>query len=261
LLDFKTERSQRNFRRDLKRGEHALKDCRAGIEQARNRRHRPDAIKMPFFQLETSRKKALCELLDLSFSWSNEQPLFEHVSLSIDRGERLALEGPNGSGKSTLLDLMCQKMLPLAGEVRMATENVMYLDQQHSLLDFEKSVFENLPLSFQTEKNRSVARYHLSCFFIGEEKLNLPVKKLSGGERLKLCLALGFIDGNLPELLILDEPTNHVDLESLEVVEEFLASYPGALLVVSHDEQFKRNLGCGRLDVRDFRPRRIESSL
>ena len=170
--------------------------------------------------------------------------LVRDLSLRIMRGDRLGLIGPNGAGKSTLLKLILGTLPPDSGTVRLGTKlRIAYFDQLREALDGEKTVVETIsPGSewVETAGGRKHVLSYLGDFLFSPQRADTPVRVLSGGERNRLLLARLFA---LPaNLLVLDEPTNDLDIESLELLEETLQTYAGTLLLVSHDRTFLDNV-------------------
>jgi ATP-binding cassette subfamily F protein uup len=173
-----------------------------------------------------------------------ERVVVEDLDLRILRGDRLGLVGPNGAGKSTLLKLILGELEPDAGTVRLGTGlSVAYFDQLRAELDNECSVAQAVnPGSDWVEVNgerRHIVSY-LGDFLFSPQRLDAPVRLLSGGERNRLLLAKLF--SRPANVLVLDEPTNDLDIESLELLEDTLQRYPGTLLLVSHDRTFLDNV-------------------
>ncbi|MCT9845624.1 ATP-binding cassette domain-containing protein [Leclercia adecarboxylata ATCC 23216 = NBRC 102595] len=158
----------------------------------------------------------------------------------MDGPMRVALRGPNGSGKSTLLKTILGECTPVDGACRVSV-NVAYLDQHLSQLDLTQSVISHLNLH-NTPLEEGVLRSRLAQLQLGADKVTLPLAELSGGERLKAALACVLWREKATQLLLLDEPTNHLDLASMQAIEAALTGFPGALLVVSHDEHFLEGL-------------------
>lgn len=158
----------------------------------------------------------------------------------MDGPMRVALKGPNGCGKSTLLKTILGEIAPRSGTCRVSV-SCAYLDQHLSRLDLSQSVITHLNLS-HTPLEEGVLRTRLAQLQLGADKVTLPLAELSGGERLKAALACVLWRAEATQLLLLDEPTNHLDLASVQAIEAALAGFPGALLVVSHDEAFLRGL-------------------
>ncbi|WP_022963458.1 ABC-F family ATP-binding cassette domain-containing protein [Halopseudomonas pelagia] len=163
------------------------------------------------------------------------------ISLRLDGQQRLGIIGPNGCGKSTLLKLLAGQLQPLDGSCTMRVESA-YLDQQLECLEPTQSILEQL-LAVNRSAGEGVLRMRLAQLGLDAQKIVVPSGLLSGGERLKAALACVLYAEKPPGLLLLDEPTNHLDLPSLQALEEMLRSYPGALVVVSHDEVFMEQLG------------------
>lgn len=166
--------------------------------------------------------------------------LVRDFSLLVQRGDRIGLIGVNGSGKTTLLKLLLGELTPDAGSVRVGTNlAVAYFDQQRGQLDLDAAVRENVaPGTDEVEidgKKRHVVSY-LGDFLFTPEQLRAPTRTLSGGERNRLLLARLFTQP--ANLLVLDEPTNDLDVETLELLEALLADYDGTLMIVSHDRAF-----------------------
>jgi len=162
------------------------------------------------------------------------------ITFRMDGPMRIALKGPNGCGKSTLLKTILGEIAPRSGTCKVSV-SCAYLDQHLSQLDLSQSVMTHLNLS-HTPLEEGVLRTRLAQLQLGADKVTLPLAELSGGERLKAALACVLWRAEATQLLLLDEPTNHLDLASVQAIEAALAGFPGALLVVSHDEAFLRGL-------------------
>ena len=177
---------------------------------------------------------------NVGFSYGENLPIVKDFSCKVLRGERIGIIGGNGSGKTTLLNLLTGRLLPDSGSVTQGTRvEPVYLDQLRGSLDPEKTVLENIAEDRDEVHVCGVKKHvysYLQDFLFTPQRARTPVKALSGGERARLVLAKRFMDpGNL---LVLDEPTNDLDIETLELLEEQLMSYTGTLLLVSHDREF-----------------------
>jgi ATP-binding cassette subfamily F protein uup len=181
---------------------------------------------------------------NLSYRYADAEPLIEDFSTTIVRGDRVGILGNNGVGKTTLLRLLLGELKPDTGTVKLGTNlEIGYFDQLRGALDIEKSVAENVGdgKTYITinGKDRHVVGY-LKGFLFDAKRAMTPVKALSGGERNRVILARLFTQP--ANLLVLDEPTNDLDMETLDVLEDRLTEFSGTLLVVSHDRQFLDNV-------------------
>jgi ATP-binding cassette subfamily F protein uup len=189
--------------------------------------------------------RLVIELKQASFGYSpDDAPVIRDLSTVVMRGDKVGILGPNGSGKTTLLRLMLGQLHPQSGSVRQGTRlEIAYFDQLHAQLDEERSVLENVTDGSERitvgGRSRHVIGY-LEDFLFSPEQTRQAVKKLSGGERNRLLLARLFTRPS--NMLVLDEPTNDLDLETLELLEELLADYQGTVLLVSHDREFLNNV-------------------
>lgn len=213
----------------------ALKQLR---EEHKARRYQQGKVTLQSNQGEQSGKKVI-EVKDLSFKWAN-QPIIQDFSTLIVRGDKVGIIGENGCGKSTLLSLLLGKQSPQEGEINLGTNiQIAYFDQHRDQLDESKAVVDSvLEESDYVEVNghRKHIMSYLGDFLFAPDRARQPVKALSGGERNRLLLARVFAKPS--NLLILDEPTNDLDIETLELLEELLLDYTGTLLIVSHDRAF-----------------------
>jgi len=217
----------------------ALKKMRA--ERAA-RREQLGQVQMEVSEAAKSGRKVI-DVENVAFGYGDDL-LIEDFSTTIFRGDRIGLIGPNGSGKSTLLKLMLGELQPDRGEVRLGTRlEVVYFDQQRAALRDDWTVAENVGdgRDFVTlnGRDRHVIGY-LGDFLFTPERARAPISRLSGGERNRLLLARLFARPS--NLLIMDEPTNDLDAETLDLLEALLADYPGTLLLVSHDRDFLDNV-------------------
>ncbi len=181
---------------------------------------------------------------NLSFAYPGGPTLVKDLSLDILRGERIGIIGPNGSGKSTLLKLLTGRLQPASGEVQPgANLEITYFDQLREQLNEEMSVADNVAEGRETVVVNGVSRHiyaYLGDFLFEPERARTPVKALSGGERNRLLLARHFL--NPGNLLAMDEPTNDLDIETLDLLEEQLSLFNGTILLVSHDRAFLDNV-------------------
>ena len=210
-------------------------------ERAERRAHTGN-VRMDFAQAESSGKKVV-EARDVSFDYGGK-PLLRDVSTTIFRGDRIGLIGPNGSGKTTLIKVLLGELAPTSGEVRLGSNlQVAYFDQYRATLREDWNALENVAEGREFVevggKSKHVIGY-LQDFLFTPERARAPITRLSGGERNRLLLAKLFAQPS--NLLVMDEPTNDLDVETLELLEEILGEYTGTLLLVSHDRDFLDNV-------------------
>ena len=212
-------------------------------EERRARRATTGAARLHVQQAERSGNKVI-EAKALSFSYNRQLPIVSDLDATIMRGDKIGIVGPNGSGKTTLLKLFTSEIRPESGELVPGTKlEIAYFDQHRSVLDDEKTVAENAGRGMDSliinGKERHVISY-LQDFLFAPDRAKSPVKILSGGERNRLLLAMLFARPS--NLLIMDEPTNDLDTETLELLEDQLLNYQGTILMVSHDRAFLDNV-------------------
>ena len=183
---------------------------------------------------------SVLKVKDLSFGYVPEKPVVSGFTATILRGERIGILGGNGAGKTTLLKLLTGRLQPDAGSVALGTNVEMaFFDQLRSEMKPELTVGENVAADCDEVTVGGVRKHiysYLADFLFTPERVRTPVKALSGGERARLMLAKLFLKPS--NLLVMDEPTNDLDIETLELLEEQLLSYGGTLLLVSHDREF-----------------------
>ncbi|MGA0978269.1 MAG: ATP-binding cassette domain-containing protein [Burkholderiaceae bacterium] len=203
-----------------------------------SRRHQTGQVQLSLSAGDRS-GKLVAELLDVSKSFSNK-PVVHNFSTTVLRGDKIGIIGPNGAGKSTLLKLILGEVQPDSGRLRQGTKiQLAYFDQMRTALDLEASLENTIsPGSEWIEWNdqRKHVKSYLADFLFPPERAASPVKSLSGGERNRLLLARLFAQP--ANVLVLDEPTNDLDIETLELLEQLLVEYSGTVFLVSHDRAF-----------------------
>ena len=193
--------------------------------------------------------KRLVEATNVTFKYADRDTMWEHLplNLSIYSGERIRLQGDNGSGKSTLLKLIAGVLQPTDGELWLSNPlDVLYLDQEYSCVDNEQTVYGLLE-TCNTKKPEHELKMLLNRFLFTASTWDKKCGSLSGGERMKLALCRLLISENAPDMIIADEPTNNIDISSMDILADTLKTYKGTLLVVSHDEQFVHDVGVERI--------------
>ncbi|MES9968628.1 MAG: ATP-binding cassette domain-containing protein [Candidatus Thiodiazotropha sp.] len=223
------------------RNEGRVRALKAMREERRQRREQSGKAQMQITTGERS-GKLVVEVEKISYAW-DEKPIVRDLSTTILRGDRVGIIGPNGSGKTTLLNLLLGQLAPDSGRVKLGTNlQLAYFDQLRSQLDEERSVQDNVGGGSDKVEVGGRSKHiigYLQDFLFTPARARSPVKALSGGERNRLLLAKLFTKP--ANVLVLDEPTNDLDVETLELLEELLADYPGTLLLVSHDREFLDN--------------------
>ncbi|MDR3418547.1 MAG: ATP-binding cassette domain-containing protein [Nevskia sp.] len=211
-------------------------------EEDRARRRLPGQVKLALQEAERS-GKLVVEADNVSFA-RGERVLVRNLSTVILRGDKIGIIGPNGAGKTTLLNLLLGRLEPDSGSLRHGTKlQIAYFDQLRAALDEDKPVYENIGDGkefVEIDGGRRHVMSYLQDFLFTPDRARSPVKALSGGERSRLLLARLFAQPS--NLLVLDEPTNDLDVETLDLLEERLAEYSGTVLVVSHDREFLDNV-------------------
>lgn len=224
------------------RNEGRVRALKAMREQRKQRVSKQGTVSLRVEQGEKS-GKIVAEAEHISKGWGGK-PVIRDFSLTLMRGDRLGLIGPNGVGKSTLLKLLLGQLEPDSGTVRRGTKlEVAYFDQYRQQLDEEKTAIDNVAGGSDTISINGQPKHiisYLGDFLFSPERARSSVKKLSGGERNRLLLAKMF--AKPANLLVMDEPTNDLDIETLEILEGLLMDFEGTLLLVSHDRAFMNNV-------------------
>jgi len=243
LLDARAERAQNSGARlghlaDRRRTEvqQTLEAAQAKVERVRRL-----AFELPPSNLPASRR--VLTLDGVGYAAAGRW-ILRHQAFSLSGPERIAITGPNGAGKTTLIRLMAGEIEPAEGRVTRAVPMAV-LDQRASILDLEQTLVANFQ-RLNPDASRNAAQAALARFLFRNAAADALVGQLSGGETLRAALACVLMSTAPPQCLILDEPTNHLDLDSIAAIEQALLGYDGALIVVSHDEDFLDAVGIER---------------
>lgn len=229
---------RRGVKARLARNEGRVRDLIKLREIRANRRDRMGNVIMEANVSERS-GNLVYEIKDITLGF-NDKNVVENFSATVMRKDRIGITGPNGAGKTTLIKALLEEIKPKLGKLRVGVNvTVQYFDQYHEALDLEKSVADNVA-DGHTEvcingKNKHVISYLANFLFTGR-RARSPVKVLSGGEKNRLLLARLFAKSS--NVLIMDEPTNDLDLETLDLLEDLISSYEGTVIVISHDRAF-----------------------
>lgn len=210
------------------------------------RQARREMVKDPSFTINatTGDSKMVIKAKNISFAYDPDKPILRPFSITVQKGDKLAFLGPNGAGKTTLMNILTGNITPTTGEVKHSPTNQIAIFDQHRMqIDPEKSATDNVAEGSDmievNGKQKHIVSY-LSDFLFSPEKSRGKAKLLSGGETNRLLLAKMF--AKPANLLVLDEPTNDLDVESLEVLESLLQSYAGTVIIISHDREFVDNI-------------------
>jgi ATPase components of ABC transporters with duplicated ATPase domains len=191
--------------------------------------------------------KTLVEAENINFGYENNQLLWKSpLSFTVQSGDRIVISGDNGSGKTTLVKMILGKLLPKEGTIKRADFISLYIDQEYSLLSNKFSIYEQTE-SFNTcILPESEVKIRLNRFLFSRDTWDKSVAGLSGGEKIRLLLCCLQIQNNIPDVFILDEPSNNLDIHSLEILTRTLQDYKGTILLISHDEYFVEEIGIDR---------------
>ncbi len=210
------------------------------------RSKRREQSKNPSFVINatSTQSKVIIQAENISFGYEENKPIIKPFSITIQKGDKIALIGPNGAGKTTLIKILMGQLVPTTGTVKQSAHNeIAFYDQHRMQIDPEKTLIENVVEGSDTieslEGRKHIISY-LGDFLFSPDKSRSKAKGLSGGECNRLLLAKIF--SKPANLLILDEPTNDLDVESLEVLEMLLQAYTGTALIISHDREFIDNI-------------------
>lgn len=239
----RSERSQKHL---LIQEQGLLENANQQLLIARAKIETNETLAIKLSETHIPNGKMVLDIENICFSYSpNDHNIISDFNFKIMGPERIAIAGNNASGKTTLVKLILGILQPQQGQITVGVNEPRYLDQAATLLNLELTVLENF-ISFNPDFNTHEARSHLAKFLFREDAALKQVQILSGGEKLRAALACVLMAKQPPQLLILDEPTNHLDLESIAHIEAALNCYQGALLIISHDNYFIKNLGIRR---------------
>jgi len=239
--------SMNTFRNNAEKSTARLKDVHAekvsAISQEVNwlRKELPDADKMKigFDDSMLHAKKILITAVDINYGYNDQLLWKQPLNFQITSSQRVAIKGDNGSGKTTLIKIILKELLPSSGKIQHAEDiKAIYIDQDYSLIDHSLTVYEQAQRYNTGNLKEHEVKSRLTHFLFTKAYWDKPCKALSGGEKMRLilcCLTLGI---QAPDLIILDEPTNNLDIQNIEILTAAIREYQGTLIVVSHDAYF-----------------------
>ncbi|AZA82660.1 ABC transporter ATP-binding protein [Chryseobacterium lactis] len=216
-----------------------LRDLRSSLRNS-------DQMKVNFNDSNLHSGKILINAEDLNFKYHNENLWKNNLNFEILSSDRISIKGSNGSGKTTLIKLLLGSLNPSEGKLSKAEFNSIYIDQEYSLIDQDSTVYDFAQTFNDAALLESEVKTLLSRFLFGKETWDKKCSFLSGGERLRLLLCSLSISNKTPDMIILDEPTNNLDLQNVEILTNSIKDYHGTLLVISHDETFLEEIGIDR---------------
>ncbi|MCX6216319.1 ATP-binding cassette domain-containing protein [Spirosoma sp.] len=212
------------------------------IRQIRSQIQSYHVLKIDIGASTLHRGKMLIDAEQLSFGYGNT-PLWKPLTFQIRSGDRIRIEGDNGAGKTTLLRLLTGKLEPVQGTIQRASFTYLYLDQDYTLIDPNRTVYEQV----EHFNSRHLPEHEVKSLLIyskfGRDLFDRKCSGLSGGEKMKLALCCLSVSNHTPDMLILDEPTNNLDGQSLDVFTASVKNFNGTLLVISHDSYFIQQVG------------------
>ena len=208
------------------------------LQQVRSKLPEADQIQFGFERTSFPKGKLLFKATDLMIQFG-ETPLWKNpLNFQVNSGERVSIHGPNGSGKTSLLKTLLGELEPEKGNIQRTPCSIVTIDQDYSLIDQTFTVYEQAQAFNTNSLLEHEVKIRLNRFLFGKETWDKSCEKLSGGERMRLLLCCLTITNNAPDVLMLDEPTNNLDIQNIEILTSAINQYHGTILVVSHDEIF-----------------------
>jgi ATPase subunit of ABC transporter with duplicated ATPase domains len=243
------------FKNNAEKSTARLKDVHAEktamISQELNdlRKELPGVDKMKFgFDNSTLHKgKILFTATGINFAYGDQLLWKENLTFQVTSGERIVLKGLNGSGKTTLIKIILGKSEPGLGTVYRAGNRSVYIDQDYSLINDQLKVYEQAQQFNNSALHEHEIKIRLNRFLFTEDYWDKPCAALSGGEKMRLMLCCLAISNKAPDIIILDEPTNNLDVQNIEILTAAINEYQGTLIVVSHDEYFLEQVNVKRI--------------
>nr|WP_262915992.1 ABC-F family ATP-binding cassette domain-containing protein [Chitinophaga filiformis] len=235
-------KAERSTARMMNAHEEKIAILRDSIEETRTQIEEYEKLKIEINDPEPDQGKLLIDIADINFRY-NDRSLWTNLSFQIKSGERVQIEGENGSGKTTLLKIITRELEPCEGSYRTSEFSHVYLDQNYSIIDPKLTVYEQMQEHNKRLLEEQELKELLAYYQFDPEAFDRKCSGLSGGEKMKLSLSCLLVANQAPDLLILDEPTNNLDVQSLEVLTLAVKNFQGTLLVISHDDYFIKEIG------------------
>ncbi|MBX3255900.1 MAG: ABC-F family ATP-binding cassette domain-containing protein [Chitinophagaceae bacterium] len=246
--------SMKTFKNNAEKSTARMKDIHAGKisgisnELSELRATLPDADKMKM-ELDNSSLhsgKILVTAQGINFGYNQSMLWKQSLSFEVNSGERIAIKGANGSGKTTLIKMITGEIQPVAGIMRTADMKAIYIDQDYSLINNTLTVYEQAEIFNSGALQEHEIKIRLNRFLFSRPYWDKPCSVLSGGEKMRLILCCITIATRAPDMIMLDEPTNNLDIQNTEILTNAINEYKGTLLVISHDEYFLNQLRAER---------------
>ncbi|WP_370895782.1 ribosomal protection-like ABC-F family protein [Chryseobacterium gossypii] len=220
-----------------------INDLSGDLRELRSSMRNSDQMKVNFDNPDLHLGKMLIAAENINFKYGEKKLWKENLSLEIRSGDRICIKGSNGSGKTTLIRLLLGDWEPSAGKITRSDFQTVYVDQEYSLIDGNSTVYEFAQQFNDNAMQESEVKTLLSRFLFGKEAWDKRCSVLSGGERLRLLLCGLSVSHKAPDMIILDEPTNNLDLQNVAILTNSIKDYQGTLLVISHDKIFLEEIG------------------
>ncbi|MVT08440.1 ATP-binding cassette domain-containing protein [Chitinophaga tropicalis] len=181
-------------------------------------------------------------LQGVTYAHPNRDILFSDINFILNKQDKVAIKGNNGSGKTTLIKMLLGQLRPTSGTLTRADVKAIYIDQDYSLISNQLNVYEQAQQFNSGALQEHEIKTRLNRFLFTKEHWDKPCENLSGGEKMRLTLCSLTIGHQAPDIIILDEPTNNLDIQNIDILTAAVNEYEGTLLVVSHDEVFLKQI-------------------
>lgn len=217
------------------------------LTELKLKRGNTNELKIDFDDANLHSGKQLIIAQQINYSYPNSSPLWEApLDLEVLSGDRIHIKGNNGSGKTTLLKILLGKLQPTEGNIKSAENNYIYLDQNYEEMDVDYSVLQ-MAERYNTQKlEEHEVKLRLNRFLFPMDTWDKSCRMLSGGERMRLYLCCLMISNYTPDIFVLDEPTNNLDISSLRILTSNIKDYKGTILIISHDIHFVNEIGANK---------------
>jgi ATPase subunit of ABC transporter with duplicated ATPase domains len=226
------------------KGVHAEKVDAISLELNQLRKELPDMdkMKMGFDNSALHKGKVLVTATAVNFGYDDQLLWKQALNFQITSGERIVIKGLNGSGKTTLIKMILGELKPRSGTMESVAVKAIYIDQDYSLINNKLNVYEQAQQFNSGVLQEHDIKIRLNRFLFTKEYWDKPCKALSGGEKMRLMLCSLTISNEAPDIIILDEPTNNLDIQNIEILTAAINEYKGTLIVISHDEYFLKQI-------------------